>query len=68
MRYRLRDWNIGKNKGEIKMAGIDKIYTSSWEEYSQLKDWVSKNNKTFKDLRQFPTKRRGQTGIKQQPM
>jgi len=50
------------------MAGIDKIYTSSWEEYSQLKDWVSKNNKTFKDLRQFPTKRRGQTGIKQQPM
>lgn len=31
------------------MAGIDKTYTSSWEEYSQLKEWISKHDKTYKD-------------------
>lgn len=30
------------------MAGIDKTYTSSWDDYVALIEWISKNNKTYK--------------------
>lgn len=38
---------ISLNKG-VTMACIDKTYTTSWEEYSELKNWVESNNRSFK--------------------